>query len=246
MSDILLDGTAEELRALAAAVPPVRARPDLAREVLDRARRQRRSRRLRRLALGVGGGVVVVSALAAATLLGRGDHFTVTQPSTAMESTVRVEERVVFDRTLRPERGDVVLARLTVGSEEFDSMLRVVALPGDTVGCPADQTGRCPEIVVNGVPVWEDYLAGTVTESFPTTTVPAGRVFLLGDNRPVANDSRVVGPVELADVSGVAVRIRDGDGRSRPVPGAPAHDGPGDNDVVDPAGPVPPARATPA
>lgn len=245
MSDRLLDETADELRALAAAVPPVRAHPDLAREVLDRARRQRRSRRLRRLALGVGGGMVVVSTLAAATLLGRSDHFTVTQPSTVMESTVRVEERVVFDRTLRPERGDVVLARLSLGGDEFESMLRAVALPGDTVGCPADPTGRCPGIVVNGVPVREDYLGGTVTEPFPTSTVPAGRIFLLGDNRPVANDSRVVGPVALADVSGVAVRIRDGAGRSRSVPGAPPHDGPGDDDPVDPAGPVPPARATP-
>jgi signal peptidase I len=241
------DDAAENLRMLAtAAAPTVHARPDLARVVLGRARRQRRARRLRKAAASVGGGVVVLTTLAAATLLGRSDYFTVTQPSTAMEPTVHVGERVVFNKKLSPARGDVVLVHLVRDGDEYDSMMRVVALPGDTVGCPAGPSGRCEAVVVNGTPVAEHYLGATVTGPFPTSTVPAHTIFLLGDNRPAANDSRVLGPVGLADMGGVALQIKDQDGQVRAIPGAPAHGGPGDRDNVDPAGPVPPAEVTEA
>ncbi|MFU8872303.1 signal peptidase I [Micromonospora sp. SL4-19] len=232
---------AEELRRLAAAAEPaLRARPDLARTVLNLARHQRRRRRLGRAAASVGGGFVVLTTLAAATLLGRAEYFTVPQPSQNMESTVRVGERVVFSKKLLPARGDVVVVKLAENGHEYDSIMRVVALPGDTIGCPAEVTGQCEAIVVNGVTVPEDYLGTTVTDPFPTSTVPAHMVFLLGDNRPQANDSRYIGPVKLTEVTGVAVHIKDSEGRTRAVPGAPAHDGPGNRDNVDPAGPVPP------
>lgn len=124
-------------------------------------------------------------------------------------------------------------------------MMRVVAMGGDTIGCPAGPTGRCDAIVRNGVPVSEPYLGGTATEPFPTSTVPAGTMFLMGDNRDAANDSRYIGPVSLSDVTGVAVRIRDRDGELRPVPGAPTHPGPGRQNNVDPPGLVPPADVVP-
>jgi signal peptidase I len=243
MNEILsfLDDPAEELRMLAtAAAPTVHARPDLARVVLDRARRQRRAQRLRKAAAGVGGGLVVLTTLSAATLLGRGDYVTVTQPSAAMESTVHMGERVVFSKKLSPARGDVVIVHLVRDGHAYDTMLRVGALPGDTIGCPTGPTGRCEAVIVNGTPVPEPYLGATVTDPFPISTVPRHMIFLLGDNRADANDSRYIGPVKLTDVTGVAVRIKDHDGQVRAVPGAPAHPGPGDQDNVDPAGPVPP------
>ncbi|SCG47723.1 signal peptidase I [Micromonospora halophytica] len=237
-----LDDAAEELRRLAtAAEPAIHARPGLARSILDLARSHRRTRRLGTAAASVGGGFVVLATLAAATLLGQAEYFTLTQPSTNMESTVRMGERVVFSKNLSPARGDVVVVRLVDNGHEYDSIMRVVALAGDTIGCPADATGRCEAIAVNGVTMPEDYLGTTVTDPFPTSTVPAHMIFVLGDNRPQANDSRSIGPVKLADVTGVAINIRNRDGQTRAVPGAPAHDGPGDRDNVDPAPPVPPA-----
>lgn len=235
--------TADELRRLAAAAAPaVTARPDLARVVLDRARRQRRVRRLRNSTIGAAGGIVVLTALAAAAVLGRSDFVTVTQPSTAMEPTVRVGERVVFNKKLSPARGDVVNVRVDRGGDEYDVLLRVLALPGDTVGCPAGPSGRCAAVVVNGTPVPEPYLGAALTDPFPTSTVPAHRMFLLGDNRAAASDSRYIGPVEVAGATGVAVQIKDPAGQARPVPGAPARGLPGEKDNVDPAGPVPDTR----
>ncbi|WP_432987015.1 signal peptidase I [Dactylosporangium sp. CA-233914] len=237
-----LHGPAEELRRLAtAAAPTVHARPDLARVVLDRARRQRRARRLGKVAAGAGGGLVMVTTLAAATLLGRSDYVTVTQPSAAMEPTVHVGERVVLNKKLAPTRGDVVIVRLARNGDTYDAMLRVVGLPGDTIGCPAGPTGKCDAVELNGTRVPESYLGATVTEPFPANTVPDHMIFLLGDNRAVANDSRFIGPVGLTDLTGVAVQIEDRTGKVRGVPGAPAHPGPGGRDDVDPAGQVPPA-----
>lgn len=241
------DDTAHELRVLAAtAAPGVRARPDLARVVLHRSGRQRRVRRLRNLLLALGGGTAAVATLAAGVLLGRSDFFTVTQPSGVMATTVQIGERVVFDRTLTPARGDVVLVRVSRDGQEWDTMLRVVGLPGDNVSCPAGPSGDCAALLVNGLPVAEPYLGGTVTVPFAASTVPADRLFLLGDNREAANDSRFIGALPIADVTGVAVRIRHHDGQVREIPGAPLHAGPGDTDNIDPPGPIPPAQATPA
>jgi signal peptidase I len=185
----------------------------------------------------------VVSTLAAAMLLGRSDFFTVVEPSAAMEPTIRVGEQVLFNKKLVPARGDVVLVRLTDANTgaEHQAMFRVAALPGDTIGCPVGPSGRCEAIVVNGAAVSEPYVGAAATEPFPTRTVPADTMFVLGDNRAAANDSRFQGPVEVDAVDGVAVEIKEANGSTRAVPGVPSRTGPGDRDNVDPPGPLPPA-----
>ncbi|MEV4417735.1 signal peptidase I [Catellatospora sp. NPDC049609] len=242
----ILDDPAQRLRELAAAAAPAtRARADLAADVLRQARQRRRRGRWRRALLGAGCGAAVLATLAASTLLGRTDFFTVLPLSGAMKPTLALDERVILDRSAAPARGDVVLARAVFEGEEFDLLSRVIGLPGDTVACPAGPDGRCPAVEVNGAPLAEPYAAATGTAPFAAVTVPPGRMFLLGDNREIARDSRHLGPLPLEAVSGVAVRIRGVDGQVRTVPGAPPHDGPGDTDNVDPPGPKPETRATP-
>jgi signal peptidase I len=239
------DTVAQQLRVLAAtAAPTVRARPDLAATVLARARRQQRNRRLSRATIATASGLALIGSVAAATQLGRSDFYTVAEPSAAMRPTIQIGERVVFDRKLAPQRGDVVIAHIN-DDGGYDLITRVVGLPGDTIGCPAGPTGRCDALTVNGAPVGEPYLGGTTTGPFPASTVPTGRVFLLGDNRYEANDSRHLGPVRLAAVGGVATGIEDASGATHAVPGAPAHPGPDDRDDVDPVGPLPPAHVMP-
>ena len=230
------------LRALAAtAAPATQARPDLASTVLRRSRSTHR----RRLALLAAGGALSAGAVAAAALPGHGAYFRQYQPSSSMEPTVLAGEQLVVGRELQPQHQDVVVVHVTYGGGDVDAVRRVIGLPGDRVACPDTGGGRCAALLVNGEPVPEAHLP-TAGASFPEVAVPAGTVFLLGDSRDNAVDSRTEGPAPQGEVRGVVVRVVDVQGRQRVVPGAPTRPGPGDSDVVDPQGPVPPAPAAPA
>ncbi|MGA0208385.1 MAG: signal peptidase I, partial [Candidatus Nanopelagicales bacterium] len=63
---------------------------------------------------------------------------------------------------------------------------RVNGIGGDRVAC-CDADGR---IVVNGVPLDEDYIIGPTDQVRFDVTVPEGGLFVLGDNRGDSRDSR--------------------------------------------------------
>ena len=89
-------------------------------------------------------------------------------------------------------RGDVVMVRLdpSPSPDDLVSAYRVIGLPGDTIEL---QGGR---VLVNGHRLDEPY----VSDGVPTDpegsgethwVVPAGSLFVLGDERGFAADSRV-------------------------------------------------------
>ena len=237
------DDVAAELRALAGQADPVlRARPELARQVLHRYHRRHRAQRA---GLTLAASVALAGGLAAAAHTGHPGYRAVIQPSDAMAPTVAMGQTVLLRTTLIPQRGDVVLAHVTEDGLTYDALKRVIALPGDTVGCPATASGGCVAVRRNGVPLNEPYLNGG-TQPFRTVVVPAGEVFLIGDNRLNSNDSRFYGPVPLDDVTGVAVRLENAAGAGYPVPGAPSHPGPPHDGVEDLPAPVPSAQVAPA
>ncbi len=245
MGEVLMSRAeaAERLRLLSeAASAAVRAPDDLAASVLSRARRRKG---VRRAAWGLGAGLTVLASVAAFNV-GHGDYFTVRQPSVAMAPTVAVAEQVVFSKGATPQPGDVIAAHVSDDGADFDLISRVVAGPGDTVSCPGGVDGRCDDVLVNGAPIANPYLRALVTDPFPRTTVPDAAVFVLGDARHIANDSRNLGPVPLDAVQGVAVAIVSSDGEQRSVPGAPQRPAPDDDQVVDPADPPPPPGTDPA
>ncbi|SFQ43642.1 signal peptidase I [Amycolatopsis arida] len=119
-----------------------------------------------------------------------------------------------------PRRGDVIVFRnrAWLGPTSPEPMLsRVVGLGGDTVAC-CDPRGR---ITVNGQPVTEEYLDHEFADmsghdSFEyEAAVPDGHVFVLGDQRANAVDSRMyvelpsAGGIPYPDVLGVAVATSD-------------------------------------
>jgi signal peptidase I len=184
---------------------------------------------------------VVAGALAAGTWIGHSPYFGYYQPSGGMSPTINIGDTAVLNKTLIPQRDDVVLVTVTTGGTTFDTLKRVIGLPGDTVACPATAQGTCDGIEVNGVRITDSYLAGlSRSDPFPATKVPVGSLFLIGDNRPDSSDSRNWQPLQQTPVKGVVVEIRKPDQAPEAVPGAPAHERPG-NSLIDPIGPVPPA-----
>jgi len=132
-------------------------------------------------------------------------------PSESMVPTLKVGDRVLVNKLAYDygdvDRGDVVVfeappeARST---EIADLVKRVIGLPGDTVEARDDGA-----VYVNGKQLDEPYLPpGTTTTNLPPTKVPAGHIFVMGDNRGASRDSRYFGPVKESSIVGrVFVKI---------------------------------------
>ena len=87
-----------------------------------------------------------------------------------------------------------------------DLVLRVVALPGQTIWS-IDHT-----IFVDGQPLgergWYDPRFGQVgSRPIPSTTLAQNQYFVMGDNRSAACDSRVFGPISKSSIVGEATAI---------------------------------------
>jgi signal peptidase I len=86
--------------------------------------------------------------------------------------------------------------------ENEDFIKRVIGLPGDVV------EGKRGAVYINGERIDEPYLTQK-TQPFAAVTVPAGKLFVMGDNRGNSLDSRfTLGFIPLDKVVGEAfVRI---------------------------------------
>ena len=123
----------------------------------------------------------------------------------SMQPTLRSGDEIVVDRlslVLRPpHRGEIVVANSPQGGLVVK---RVAAIGGDTVGI---EDGI---LVVNGRKKREGYVDYPSIDGvyFGPVDVPAGDVFLLGDNRGNSQDSRDFGAVPEDDVVGrLLVRV---------------------------------------
>jgi signal peptidase I len=153
-------------------------------------------------------------------------------PSESMVPQLKVNDRVVVSKLAYhlhpPRRGDIVVfdcppraeckhpnngsnpvVRLLhrvgeavglVQPSTDEYIKRVIGLPGDTV------EARAGAIFVNGRQLIEPYLPPN-TPSFPAfaVRVPAGRLWVMGDNRTNSSDSRVFGTIPIHTVVGRTV-----------------------------------------
>ena len=97
-----------------------------------------------------------------------------------------------------PARGDIVAFRHERSAPSV-YLKRVIGLPGDRVAIVRGA------LFVNGALVQEPYVRFPDLRSFREVTVPAGELYVLGDNRANSDDSRFWGFVEDQDVIGKAI-----------------------------------------
>ncbi len=164
-------------------------------ELHPRRARQRRRRLRRRLLLAVTVGAVtlIVTVIVQATIFS-----TFAVPSVSMQSTINVGDRIMVNQlsTGSVSRGDVIVFRdpggwLGAGNDGSGFLVkRVIGLPGDRVSCCDSTAGH---LVVNGMSLDEPYAVvpsgnQAATRSF-SVTVPAGSLWVMGDNRYESQDS---------------------------------------------------------
>jgi signal peptidase I len=120
-------------------------------------------------------------------------------PSPSMTHTLNVNDRVLVNKLAYdfrdPHRGEVIVFHSPVSwrqtPDEKVFVKRVIGTPGDHVVCCDNTTG---ELTINGVAIKEPYLnhdtyeKNAAPEAF-NITVPAGRLWVMGDNRYDSADS---------------------------------------------------------
>ncbi len=102
-------------------------------------------------------------------------------------------------RTGTPTRGDIIVFR-SVNTPDLDLIKRVIGLPGDKI---VIRGGR---VIVNGQTLNEPYIAAAPNYE-GEWQVPAGYLFVLGDNRNDSSDSHAWGYLPMQNVIGKALLI---------------------------------------
>ena len=105
----------------------------------------------------------------------------------------------------QPERGDVIVFKSHLYDEkgkQKNLIKRIIGLPGDTVEI------KNGDVYINGELLQEEYVAEQgLSGEMEAVTVPEGRLFVMGDNRRVSQDSRSpeVGTIEMDSIVGKVV-----------------------------------------
>jgi signal peptidase I len=97
-----------------------------------------------------------------------------------------------------PARGDIIAFHHDALTPET-YIKRVIGLPGDRIRIDRGK------VFVNGAALGEPYVRYADARSFAQVTVPAGSLYVLGDNRADSDDSRFWGFVPENAVLGKAV-----------------------------------------
>jgi signal peptidase I len=123
---------------------------------------------------------------------------------TSMQPGFNSDEYVIVNKVAylfhMPERGDVIIFHYPLDTTK-DFIKRVIGVPGDTIRVDSKN------VWVNGVQLNEPYISFKANPTARVWTVPANEYFVLGDNRPVSDDSRFWDYVPKGYIVGKAVAV---------------------------------------
>ena len=111
----------------------------------------------------------------------------------SMQPNLFVGDRVMTEkvsfRFREPIRGDIVVVER--GVQGIDLVKRVIGLPGEVIKV------RSGHVWINGELQPEPYAQNFGGPDYGPALIPIGQVFVLGDNRRISHDSRMIGTVSL-------------------------------------------------
>ncbi|NYF25507.1 signal peptidase I [Sporosarcina sp. JAI121] len=125
----------------------------------------------------------------------------------SMQPTFEDANKVVISKIYKINRFDMIVFHAPNSDDDF--IKRVIGMPGDVVVMKDDK------LYINGEEYVEDYIqeekdkindGQKLTQDFEVE-VPAGYLFVLGDNRRNSTDSRIIGCIDEKTVVG-SVKFR--------------------------------------
>ena len=129
-------------------------------------------------------------------------------PSPSMVPTLAVGDRLLVEKVSYhlhpPTQGDIVVFEPPPQLQEYGYrasqafIKRVIGLPGQQIQVTNGS------VYVDGQPLDEKYILETPAYEMPRLQVPAGSLFVMGDNRNDSNDSHVWGFLPVQNVIGRA------------------------------------------
>ena len=144
-------------------------------------------------------------------------------PSGSMLPTLQIGDHILVNKFIYGPRLEVPLTQLSLGQlpgfrepragdvvvfiypkeRDKDFIKRIVAVAGQTV------EARGNTLVIDGKQVEDPHAHYEKRDhvDFGPYAVPAGHVFVMGDNRDESYDSRFWGPVPIQDIKGLAMVI---------------------------------------
>jgi signal peptidase I len=149
----------------------------------------------------------LIETVALTVLIFLAIHFTVQNfliDGPSMQPGLHTGEYVLVNKVAytfhAPQRGDVIVFELPQDTSE-NLIKRVIGLPGDKLVLTSNT------VTVDGVTLNEPYISAPNGTPQETVTVPPNDYFVMGDNRPVSDDSRDWGFVPKDDIIGKAVMV---------------------------------------
>ncbi len=128
----------------------------------------------------------------------------------SMQPNFHPGERVIVNKILydlrSPERGEVIVFH---SPYQNDYIKRIIGLPGETIEVRGDV------VFINGKILSEPYLKSEIdaavadgefynNKDYSSTKIPAGQIFVMGDNRSNSHDSRDIGFISYDQIVGRA------------------------------------------